>query len=138
MIFVILTNTEMCNVHISMILEGLEYCILSRKAFAKVTQKAGRLSSICLLICNAFWYPIYPTGPSAMGRCAFCYIWNVFSVVVFQTSMLYWGSTSALAICAFCYMWNLFSVEVLHRSMVNWRRGVLFYVHSSISETYLV
>ena len=37
MIFVILTNTEMCNVHISMILEGLEYCILSRKGFAEVT-----------------------------------------------------------------------------------------------------
>ena len=27
MIFVILTNTEMCNVHISIILEGLEYCL---------------------------------------------------------------------------------------------------------------
>ena len=33
------------------------------------------------------------------------------------------GCTSALAICAFCYMLNLFSVVVLHRSMVNWRRG---------------
>ena len=38
MIFVILTNTEICNVHISMILEGLEYSILSRKSFTKVTQ----------------------------------------------------------------------------------------------------
>ena len=95
MIFVILTNTEMCNVHISMILEGLEYCILSRKGFAKVTQKAGRLSSICLLICNAFWCPIYPMGPSAMGR---------------------W---------AFCYMWNWFGVVVLHKSLLNWRRGQL-------------
>ena len=35
----------MCHVHISIILEGLEYCILGRKAFAKVTQKPGRLSS---------------------------------------------------------------------------------------------
>ena len=35
------------------------------------------------------------------------------------------GGTSALSIWAFCYMWNLFGVVVLHRSMVNWRRGVL-------------
>ena len=33
------------------------------------------------------------------------------------------GSTSALGICAFCYMLNLFGVVVFHRSMVNCRRG---------------
>ena len=71
-------------------------------------------------------------------------------------------------ICAFCYMLNLFSVVVFHRSMVNWRRGSWYmcillyvklhwcssipyiygqlsgvplpsvYVHSAICETYLV
>ena len=43
-----------------------------------------------------------------------------------------------LCICTFCYMWNLFDVVVFHRSMVNWRRGALVYVHSAIYETYLV
>ena len=43
------------------------------------------------------------------------------------------GGTSALSICAFCYMLNLFSVVLLHRSMANWRRGpwymcILLYV----------
>ena len=41
--------------------------------------------------------------------------------------------TSALSICAFCYMLNLFCVVVFHRSMVTWRRGpcymcILLYV----------
>ena len=49
---------------------------------------------------------------------------------------------SALGICAFCYVSNLFGVVVLHRSMVNWRRGwgqsAWVYVHSSICQTYLV
>ena len=35
------------------------------------------------------------------------------------------GSTSALSICAFCYMLNVCSVVVFHRSMANWRRGDL-------------
>ena len=56
-IFVILTNTEMFNVQTSMIVEGLEYCILSRKGFAKVTPKAGIVFSICLLLCDMFWCP---------------------------------------------------------------------------------
>ena len=43
------------------------------------------------------------------------------------------GGRSALSICAFCYMLNLFSVVVFHRSMGNWRRGpwymcILLYV----------
>ena len=48
------------------------------------------------------------------------------------------GVTSALSICAFCYMLNLFSVVVFHRSMVSWRRGAFVYVHSSICETSVV
>ena len=32
------------------------------------------------------------------------------------------GGTSALSICGFCYMLNLFGVVVFDRSMVNWRR----------------
>ena len=49
---------------------------------------------------------------------------------------------SAMGICAFCYMENLFGVVVLHRYMVNWSRGGVslpwVYVHSSICKTYLV
>ena len=48
------------------------------------------------------------------------------------------GGTSALSICAFCYMLNLFDVVVFHTSMVNWRRGALVYVHSAMCETSLV
>ena len=44
--------------------------------------------------------------------------------MVFHTSMVNWGGTSALCICAFCYMLNLFSVMVFNRSMLDWRRGV--------------
>ena len=49
--------------------------------------------------------------------------------------------TSALGICAFFYMQNLFSVVVFPRSMVNWRRGYIcirYSVHSSICKTYSV
>ena len=43
------------------------------------------------------------------------------------------GGPSALSMCAFCYMLNVFGVVVFHRSMVNWRRGpwymcILLYV----------
>ena len=31
--------------------------------------------------------------------------------------------SSALSICAFCYMWNLFGVVVLHSSVVDWLGG---------------
>ena len=48
-IFVALTNTHMWKVQNSIILEGLEYPILSRKGFVKVTPKAGRVSSTFLL-----------------------------------------------------------------------------------------
>ena len=58
--------------------------------------------------------------------------------MVFHTSLVIGGGTSALHICAFCYMLNLFGVVVLHRSMVNWRKGALVYVYSAICETYLV
>ena len=50
------------------------------------------------------------------------------------------GGTLALGIYAFHYMWNLFSVVVFQRSMLNWRgiHLPLVYVHSTICETYLV
>ena len=32
---------------------------------------------------------------------------------------------SAMGICAFCYMWNLFSLMVLQRHMLDWRRGFM-------------
>ena len=34
------------------------------------------------------------------------------------------GVTSALSICAFCYMLNLFCVMVLHRSMLDFFGGI--------------
>ena len=45
-------------------------------------------------------------GQSAMGICAFFYMSNLFSVVVFLRSMLKWskGDTSAFGICAFFYV----------------------------------
>ena len=64
-------------------------------------------------------------GLSAMGICAFFYMWHWFGVVVFQRSMVNWGrGTSAMGICAFCYMWHWFSVVVFQRSMLNWGEGV--------------
>ena len=48
------------------------------------------------------------------------------------------GGTTALHICAFCYMLNVFGVVVFQRCMVNWRRGALVYVHFAICETALV
>ena len=47
------------------------------------------------------------------------------------------GGPSAISICAFCYMLNIFGVVVYHTSMVNWRRGALVYMHSVICKTYL-
>ena len=47
-----------------------------------------------------------------------------------------------LSICAFCYMCNLFGVMVFHIPIVNWSGvGVdvfSVYVHYAICETYLV
>ena len=48
-----------------------------------------------------------------------------------------------MGICAFCYMCNLFGVVVFQKSLLNWRRGVgvslpWVYAHSAICETYLV
>ena len=53
-----------------------------------------------------------------------------------------WGQ-SAMGKCAFCYICNLFGAVVLHRAMVDQRRGhgvslPWVYVHSAIYETYLV
>ena len=43
-----------------------------------------------------------------------------------------------LSICAFCYMLNVFSEVVFQRSMVILKRRALVYVHSAICETPLV
>ena len=46
-----------------------------------------------------------------------------------------------LSICAFCYMCKLFGVMVFHTSIFNWSWGLdvsSVYVHSAISDTYLV
>ena len=48
------------------------------------------------------------------------------------------GGTFALSIFAFCYILNLFGVVILHRSMANWRRRALVYVYSAICKMYLV
>ena len=61
-IFVILTNTDMQKVQNSTILEGLEYPILSRRGFVKVTPKAGRVSSTFLLPPELIWCPPYARG----------------------------------------------------------------------------
>ena len=74
-----------------------------------------------------------------MGRCAFCYMLNLFGVMVLYGSVVNRRGTSALGICAFYYMLNLFGVMVLQRSMVNWVVHLPWvYVHSSICETYSV
>ena len=71
-------------------------------------------------------------GPSAMGICAFCYIWNLLGAVVFHGSMVNWqGGPSVMGIYAFCYMWNLLRVMVLLGSMVNWQ-GLTCYGYMSI------
>ena len=59
-------------------------------------------------------------GQSALGICALFYMWNLVGVVVFQRSMVDWGSLSALGMHALFYMWNLVGVVVFQRSMVNW------------------
>ena len=48
------------------------------------------------------------------------------------------GGTSALSIYAYCYMLNVFGVVVFHTCMVSWRKGALVYVHSVICQTSLV
>ena len=51
--FVILTNTHIWKVEISIILEGLEYTILSMEGFIKVTQQCGRVLSTFLFPLDA-------------------------------------------------------------------------------------
>ena len=46
-----------------------------------------------------------------------------------------------LSKCVFCYMCNVFGVMVFQRSIVNWSLGIdvsSVYVHSAICDTYLV
>ena len=46
------------------------------------------------------------------------------ALVRLSSSEFVLGGTSDLGRCPLCYMWNLFSVVVFHRSMVDLRRGV--------------
>ena len=59
------------------------------------------VTSVALIFVN------WQGGPSAMGICAFCYMWNLLGVKVYHESMVIWGGPSAMGICAFCYMWDL-------------------------------
>ena len=43
--------------------------------------------------------------------------------MVLQRCLVNWGA-SAMGICAFFYMWKLYGVMVLHRSMLNWRGSI--------------
>ena len=134
MIFVILRNTEMCNVHMSMILEGLEYCILCTKAFGKVTPKAGKLSPY------AFSYGMHFDVLSILWVClpwvhvhsAICE-WNLIWCSGMYIDLCSIGGLGPWYMCIF-YMWNLFGLVVLYRFMVNWRGEHLswVYVHSTI------
>ena len=106
-----------------------------------------------LIWCSGFAeiYGQLEGGTLALSIYAFCYMWNLFGVVVFQRSMVSWrgyiglkyicillyvklfwcsyfpeiysqlGGTSAFGICVFFFMWNLFGVVVFQRSMLDWR-----------------
>ena len=51
------------------------------------------------------------------------------------------GSICLQYICAFYYIWNLYGVMVLHTAVVDWwgvPSAFSIYVHSPVSETYMV
>ena len=76
-----------------------------------------------LIWCSGISYIYGELEEGGLGICAFCYMLNLFGVVVFLTSMIKWrGGTSAQSICAFGYILNLFGVVVFNTSMVNWGR----------------
>ena len=55
-------------------------------------------------------------GPSAFGICAFCYMQNLFGVVVFQRSMLDWRRGVHLQwVCLYVYRLYLFGVVGLYK-----------------------
>ena len=95
-----------------------------------------------LVRCNsvAWIYGKLAGGPSAMGICAFCYIWNLLDVVVLHGSMVnWWGS-----ICH-GYMCILLYVTLMGCNGAAWISGQLagvhlpwVHVHSAICETYEV
>ena len=115
----------------------LIWCSGFSEIYAQLEEQVGSVCHgfMCILLymkliwCSGFpeiyaWLEELGWGQSAMGICAYCYIWNLFGVVVLHTSMVNWRSRwdqSAMGICAFCYIWNLVGVVVLHTSMVNWR-----------------
>ena len=87
------------------------------------------MSTMCILLyrkliwCNGFPEIYAQLGGQIWAQCAFCYIGNLFGVMVFQKSMLNWGA-QIWAQCAFCYTWNLFGVMVFQRSMLDWRGSI--------------
>ena len=118
-----------------------------------------------LIWCRGIPYIYGQLDKEGLGICAFCYMLNLFSVVVFRRYMVNWrrepwymcillyvkllwcssvpyiygsleGVKSDLSICAFSYILNLFGGVVFHRSLVNWRRGAWVHVHLAICIEY--
>ena len=113
----------------------------------------AQLEGVCLHWCSGLpkiygWLEEGGMGSIYTGICAFFYMWNIVSVVVFHRSMVNWrrgvGSICHGYMCFLLYMkliWcNGFpekygqleeggmgsvctGVVVFHRSIVNWRRG---------------
>ena len=62
-------------------------------------------------------------GTCILSIWAFCYMWNLFGVTLFYTSIVNQngGGRCILSICAFCYMWKLFGLVEFCISIVNWQ-----------------
>ena len=86
-----------------------------------IPQMCGQLEGVCLTL-------VYVHS-------AIC---ETYMVLWYSLDLWLIGGISALGRCAFCFMFNLFGVVVFHRSMISWRRGALLCVHSAICATYVV
>ena len=83
-----------------------------------------------LILCSGFpeiYAQLGGQGMSAFGICAFCYMWNLFGVVVLHRSMVdcrrwWWGYICHQYMCILLYV-KLIWVVVFQRSMLNWRSG---------------
>ena len=78
------------------------------------------LLSVNLIWCSGIPY-IYgwlERGTSALSICAFCYMLNVFGVVIFHISMVNWRGPWYMCILLSV---KLFGVTVFHTAMSNWR-----------------
>ena len=103
-----------------------------------------------LIQCSGVPYIYGQLKEGGLDICAFCYMWNLFGVVVCYRSMVDWRGymcprymcillyvkliwwsgipyiygqlkEGGLDICAFCYMWNWFGLVVFHTSLMDWR-----------------